>query len=210
MNKHFPTPVSWELSSPTKRYNKTIGVLAVQGDFLEHIQVLTHLGYNAVEVRLPKDLETIDAIILPGGESTTQARLLDVFTLRRPLIERIKHGMPVWGTCAGMILLATKLMQDRPIPLGLMDITVNRNAFGRQIDSFEYDLTIKELGDIPLHATFIRAPQVVEKGPGVEILANLPDGTIVAAKQDTILVTSFHPELTADTRLHKYFATLIS
>lgn len=206
----FPTPVSWELPNLTEKKSKTIGVLAVQGDFLEHIQVFKHLGYNTVEVRLPKDLEQISAIILPGGESTTQARLLDVFELRDPLKKKIEHGMPVWGTCAGMILLAQKLVQDRPNPLGLMDIMVNRNAFGRQIDSFEYDLEIKQLGDKLLHATFIRAPRIEAVGPAVEILARLPNGTIVAAQQNNMLATSFHPELTTDTRLHEYFARLIT
>lgn len=184
--------------------NKIIGVLALQGDFLEHINSLHKIGAATREVRLPEDLETINALIIPGGESTTMANLLDSFDLRKPLVARIKKGMPVWGTCAGMILLASKLVQDRPIPLGVMDITVNRNAFGRQIESFETNLEIKGL-EKPMHATFIRAPWIVSSGPKVEVLATLEDGTIVAARQGNMLATAFHPELTEDTRLHEYF-----
>ena len=139
----------------------TIGVLALQGDFLEHIQTFQKIGVAAQAVRLPKDLDGIDRIIIPGGESTTMVNLLDSFSLREPLTDKIKKGMPVWGTCAGMILLAKKLIQDRPIPLGLMDITVNRNAFGRQIESFETDLAIRGL-EKPMHATFIRAPMITK------------------------------------------------
>jgi len=187
----------------------TIGVLALQGDFQEHLQTLKRIGVQTKEVKLPKDLGVIDAIILPGGESTTMARLLDIFCLREPLKQKIQNGMPVWGTCAGMILLAKKLIQDKPTPLGLMDITVNRNAFGRQIDSFTVDVQIKPLGEKSLSATFIRAPLVVRVEPSVEILAKLEDGTIVAAKQKNMLVTAFHPELTADTRMHEYFLSSV-
>lgn len=183
---------------------KIIGVLALQGDFLEHITTLRKIGAATREVRLPEDLQEIDALIIPGGESTTMVNLLDSFDLRKPLVARIKKGMPVWGTCAGMILLASKLVQDRPIPLGVMDITVNRNAFGRQIESFETNLEIKGL-EKPMHATFIRAPWIVSSGPKVEVLATLEDGTIVAARQGNMLATAFHPELTEDTRLHEYF-----
>lgn len=207
---NFPTPVSWKLDKKQSKQNITVGVLALQGDFLEHTQTLDHLGYRAQEVRLPKDVLTIDAIILPGGESTTMANLLDVFKLRQPLKKRIEQGMPVWGTCAGMILLAKKLVQDKPEPLGIMHITVNRNAFGRQIASFETDVHIQELGEKPLHATFIRAPKIEAIEPAVQVLATLSDGTIIAAKQNNMLVTSFHPELTTDTRLHEYFISLIA
>jgi len=187
----------------------TIGVLALQGDFLEHITSLKQLGVSTKEVRLPRDLESLDGIILPGGESTTIAQLLDVFDLREPLIQRIRDGMPVWGTCAGMILLAKKLYQARPTPLGLMDIIVDRNAFGRQIDSFTVPLTILGLGDKPLHATFIRAPKITKVEKSVKILSQLEDGTIVAAQQGKMLATSFHPELTHDTRLHEYFFSMV-
>jgi len=186
--------------------NKTIGVLALQGDFLEHIRALQKIGVTPREVRLPEDLNGLDGIIFPGGESTTMANLLDVFKIRTPLKTKIQKGLPVWGTCAGMILLAKKLVQDRPEPLKLMDIEVSRNAFGRQIDSFSTALEIKGLGKEPLHATFIRAPFIISAGKKVEILAKLEDGTIVAAREKNMLATSFHPELTADARLHKYFA----
>lgn len=210
--QYFPTPITWELANQKKSITTkhiVIGVLALQGDFLEHIQTLERLGVIAKQVKLPKDLENIQGLIMPGGESTTMANLLDAFNLREPLKQKIKHGLPVWGTCAGMILLAKKLVQDRPIPLSVMDITVNRNAFGRQLDSFEVDLQIKYF-DKPLHATFIRAPLVIAVGKGVEILSKLDDGTIVAVKQNNILGTSFHPELTADTRFHEYFLSLLS
>ena len=187
---------------------KIIGVLALQGDFLEHITTLQSLGIATREVRLPEDLEGLDGIIFPGGESTTMANLMDVFSFRRPLIEKISQGLPVWGTCAGMILLAKKLEQDRPDPLKLMDISVSRNAFGRQIDSFETELTI-DGWEAPMHATFIRAPLITKVGEGVAVLAKLEDGTIVAARQKNMLVTSFHPELTEDIRLHEYFVSLI-
>ncbi len=209
--QYFPTPITWELANQKKstvRKNIIVGVLALQGDFLEHIQTLERLGITAKQVKLPEDLENIQGLIMPGGESTTMANLLDTFGLREPLAQKIQEGMPVWGTCAGMILLAKKLIQERPIPLGVMDITVNRNAFGRQLDSFEVDLTIKYL-DKPLHATFIRAPLVTEVGKDVEILSKLEDGTIVAVKQNNMLGTSFHPELTSDTRFHEYFLSLI-
>lgn len=209
--QYFPTPITWELANQKKTVASkhiVVGVLALQGDFLEHIQTIERLGVTAKQIKLPEDLENIQGLIMPGGESTTMANLLDSFHLREPLIKKIEQGLPVWGTCAGMILLAKKLVQDRPTPLGAMDITVNRNAFGRQLDSFEVDLTIKYL-DKPLHATFIRAPLVTEVGKDVEILSKLEDGTIVAVKQKNILGTSFHPELTADTRFHEYFLSLI-
>jgi 5'-phosphate synthase pdxT subunit len=187
----------------------TIGVLALQGDFLEHIKTLNSLGIQAKEVRLPKDLENIDAIILPGGESTTMVHLLDVFKLRDSLIQKIKKGMPVWGTCAGMILLAKQLTQSLPAPLGLMDIVVNRNAYGRQINSFTAPLKIKPLGEKELSATFIRAPLITKIGKDVEALSKF-DGIVVAAKEKNMLATSFHPELTSDTRFHEYFVSLIA
>lgn len=186
----------------------TIGVLALQGDFLEHITTLHKIGVATKEVRLPDDLKNIDALIIPGGESTTMAILLDVLNLRVPLVERIQKGMPVWGTCAGLILLAKKLVQDRPLPLGVMDITASRNAFGRQIESFETELEIKGLPGGLMHATFIRAPFIVSVGKNVEVLSQLEKGTIVAAREGNMLATAFHPELTEDTRLHEYFVRL--
>ncbi len=182
-----------------------VGVLALQGDFAEHLQVLKDLDVEGVEVRLPQDLERVDALIIPGGESTTMCRLMDLYHLGEPLKARVHAGMPVWGTCAGMIILARELTEDRPKPLGLVNIVVTRNAFGRQIDSFEEDLHIPALGDEPFRAVFIRAPSIREVGEGVEVMASLPDGTPVAARQGRILVTAFHPELTNDTRFHAYF-----
>lgn len=196
-------------SQKQKAKSKTIGVLALQGDFLEHLKILQSLGINTIEVKLLEDLGKIDGIILPGGESTTMARLFDVFDLRKPLQEKIQKGLPVWGTCAGMILLAKKIVQPAPIPLALLDITVNRNAYGRQIDSFEMPLKIKVLGEKVLNATFIRAPRIESIGPNVEILAKLDD-EIVAVKQNNILATSFHPELTQDTRFHEYLMSLVN
>ncbi len=207
-----PTPIPWELANNVKikpTSTITIGVLALQGDFLEHVQTLQRLGVKTQEVRLPKDLDVIDGLIMPGGESTTMANLLDVFKLREPLKQKIENGMPVWGTCAGMILLSKKITQNFPTPLGVMDIEVNRNAFGRQLESFSELLTIKPLGDKPLHATFIRAPIVTTIEPNVKILATLSDGKIIAVQQNNMLGTSFHPELTADTRLHEYFINLV-
>ena len=204
-------PTSWTLSrSPQGRSQHPIrvGVLALQGDFLEHVQVLDHLGVEAREVRLPQELEEVQALILPGGESTTMVRLLDLHDLREPVCRRIREGMPAWGTCAGLILLARELQEKSPTPLGLMDLQVVRNAYGRQVNSFETNVSVPALGEEPFHAVFIRAPAIVGCGPGVEILARLDDGTPVAARQGNILVTAFHPELTPDMRLHSYFLTM--
>jgi pyridoxal 5'-phosphate synthase pdxT subunit len=188
-----------------------IGVLALQGAFIEHITVLAKLKIEAVEVRLPADLEGLSGLIIPGGESTTILKLMHSYGIFQPLKRRIEDGLAVWGTCAGMICLANKVLNSRQsvlLPLGVMDITVRRNAFGRQVDSFETDLNIVRLGPAAYHAVFIRAPLIENVGNSVEILARLPDGTIVAAQQARLLVTSFHPELTDDTRLHAYFLTL--
>lgn len=186
-----------------------IGVLALQGDFQEHVETLRRLGVEAKEVRLPSDLEGVDAVIIPGGESTTIARLLDRFGLREPLSQRIAEGMPVMGTCAGAIVLAKHAEGlDRP-SLGVMDIDVRRNAFGRQVDSFEADIPIPSIGKEPLHAIFIRAPVIESVRAPAEVLATLEDGTIVAAQQGNNLALAFHPELTADSRMHEYFLSLV-
>ena len=182
-----------------------VGVLALQGDFAEHMKSLESAGAQPVEVRLPEDLADIDALIIPGGESTTIARLMDVFGLTKAIKGRVKSGMPTWGTCAGMIMLARSLVEDRPEPMGLMDIRVQRNAYGRQVDSFETEIPVPALGEKSFHAVFIRAPAIEEIGPDVEPLACLDDGQVVAARQGNLLVTSFHPELTDDTRFHSYF-----
>lgn len=186
-----------------------IGVLALQGDFAEHAERIEEAGARAREIRRPEQLAEIDGLIIPGGESTTIARLLDAYALRDPLREMAEEGLPIWGTCAGAIILARRAPGlDRP-NLGSMDIGVERNAFGRQIDSFETDLPIEQLGAPPFHAVFIRAPVITDTGPGVEVLARLPDGRVVAAREGKLLATVFHPELTEDDRLHRYFLDLV-
>ena len=185
-----------------------IGVLALQGAFIEHEKMLKSLGVSASEVRMPEQLDGLDGLIIPGGESTVIGKLATEYGLVEPL-RTFAQSHPTWGTCAGMIFLARDIGIDRQPILGLMNIKVNRNAFGRQIDSFEADLDIKPLGDPPFHAFFIRAPIVTEAGAGVEVLAQLGDGRIVAVQQKHLLATAFHPELTGDSRLHQYFIKLI-
>jgi 5'-phosphate synthase pdxT subunit len=186
-----------------------IGVLALQGAFIEHETMLQQLGAETVEVRLPDQLADLDGLIIPGGESTTIGRLAVTFGLIAPLRE-FALRKPTWGTCAGMIFLAKDIGIDRQPILGVMDITVNRNAFGRQIDSFETDLAIPALGDPPFHAVFIRAPVVTEAGEGVDVLARLDDGRIVGVQQGHWLATAFHPELTHDDRLHRHFLSMVN
>ena len=187
-----------------------VGVLALQGDFAEHIVALRALGADAVEVRTLDQLRAVDGLVIPGGESTTIARLLIAFELLEPLRDLIAGGLPVWGTCAGAILLAKRVTNlDRP-PLAVMDITVERNAFGRQVDSFEADLDITGIEGGPLCAIFIRAPIIRRAGRGVDVLASLDDGTIVAARQARLLATSFHPELTDDRRVHGLFLQMVA
>jgi len=185
-----------------------IGVLALQGDFAEHVAILRTLGVEPVEVRLRSQLASLDALIIPGGESTTITRLLDIYEMREPIKRLGGQGLPIWGTCAGAIVLAKQATDlDRP-NLELMDIDVRRNAFGRQVDSFEADLEVTGLGDAPFHAVFIRAPTIERAGAAVEPLAKLEDGTLVAARQGHLLATVFHPELTADDRFHKLLVQL--
>ena len=187
-----------------------IGILALQGDVAEHQAALAALRTDTLPVRLPRHLEAVDALIIPGGESTTMALLLDRYRLRQPLLARLAGGMPAWGTCAGMVLLARRLTDDRPQPLGAIDMVVSRNAFGRQVDSFETELTVAAIGAAPLHAVFIRAPAVVEVGAAARVLARLPDGRAVAVQQGPHLATAFHPELTADRRLHRHFLRTVA
>lgn len=190
-----------------------IGVLALQGDFIEHAAAIRRLGEDASEVRLPGELDAIDGLIIPGGESTTMTNLMRSLNLLQPIRKLIQAGMPVLGTCAGMICLAKKVFnsdESNMETLALMDIEVTRNAFGRQVDSFEVDLLMPVLGGEPFHAVFIRAPLIKKTGTGVEILARLPDGTIVASRQKNMLVTSFHPELTNDLRVHQYFLNMVT
>lgn len=187
-----------------------IGVLAVQGAVREHVAAIRDVGAEPVEVRLPRDLVDLDALILPGGESTAMRRLIDAYGLREPIASLARGGAPLLGTCAGMILLAERIDEgDEPL-FGLMDIAVRRNGYGRQLDSFETDLDAPSLGDEPLHGVFIRAPMVTSVGPRVEVLARDPDGTPVAVRQGRVLATAFHPELTGDRRIHRLLASLIA
>ncbi|MDA1188950.1 MAG: pyridoxal 5'-phosphate synthase glutaminase subunit PdxT [Chloroflexi bacterium] len=185
-----------------------IGVLAVQGDFLEHRQALERIGVDVSEVRLPAQLDGLDGLIIPGGESTTIVQLLDIYGFRDILKEKASNGLAIWGTCAGMIVIANKLTDKRPDPIKLMDIEVSRNAFGRQVDSFEQDLDVTGMEGDPFHAVFIRAPVVTHMGKDVEAIAKLTDGRPVAVQQGHLLATSFHPELTEDTRFHEYFVRI--
>jgi 5'-phosphate synthase pdxT subunit len=180
-----------------------VGVLALQGAFIEHEKTLHGLGATAVEVRLPDQLDGLDALIIPGGESTTIGKLAVSYRLLEPL-RAFAQTKPVWGTCAGMIMLAKDIGRDQPL-IGVMDIRVDRNAFGRQVDSFETDLDVPEIGPEPFHAVFIRAPLVTGVDDGVQVLARLEDGGIVAVRQNHWLATAFHPELTPDNRFHRYF-----
>jgi len=187
-----------------------IGVLASQGAFAEHIAKLRQLEVEAVPVRLPEELEGLDGLIIPGGESTSIGRLMRDYQLTEEIKDRVKHGLPVFGTCAGMILLAKKASDVYPEPLGLMNITVRRNAFGRQRESFETELSVPALGETPFPGVFIRAPLIEQVDGRVEILARLADGTIVAARQGKLLALAFHPELTDDLRFHQYFLDIVA
>jgi pyridoxal 5'-phosphate synthase pdxT subunit len=193
----------------------TIGVLAVQGDVREHVQVLSGLGARAVTVRRPSELEQVDALVIPGGESTTMDKLVRAFDLHEPLRARIAAGMPAYGSCAGMIMLADRIADARPDQqtLGGLDITVRRNAFGRQVDSFEEDIHFEGL-EGTVRAIFIRAPWVEETGAGVEVLARVEEGPaagrIVAVRQGALLATSFHPEVSGDHRVHRLFVELVT
>jgi pyridoxal 5'-phosphate synthase pdxT subunit len=190
-----------------------IGILALQGAFIEHKTVLAKLKVEVSEVRLATDLTGLNGLIIPGGESTTILKLMHSYELFQPLRKMIGSGLAVWGTCAGMICLAKTVLNSEQAalkPLEVMDITVRRNAFGRQIDSFETDLSIHGLNPPLFHAVFIRAPRIEKVEPQVDVLARLADGTIVAAQQQNLMVTSFHPELTNDTRIHEYFLKLAS
>jgi pyridoxal 5'-phosphate synthase pdxT subunit len=188
-----------------------IGVLALQGDFAAHIKMLEGLGAEGKAVRLPEHLEEIDGIIIPGGESTTIGKLMVIYDLQEVLQRKIQEGVPVWGTCAGLILLAKETdnaLLGQPL-LASMNIRVRRNAFGSQRESFETDLSVPALGEAPFHTFFIRGPAVESVGPGVEVLATLDDGTIVAVREGTLLGTAFHPEVSGDPRFHQYFLRIV-
>jgi pyridoxal 5'-phosphate synthase pdxT subunit len=192
----------------------TIGVFALQGDVREHLRMLADLGVRAISVRRPAELDACDGVVIPGGESTTMAKLARTFDLFEPLRQRIKDGLPTFGTCAGMIMLADRIEDGAPDQetLGGLDVTVRRNAFGRQVDSFEGDLEFDGV-EGPVHAVFIRAPWVEESGPGVDVLARVEDGPamgrIVAVRQGPLMATSFHPEWGGDPRIHQVFVDLV-
>jgi 5'-phosphate synthase pdxT subunit len=187
-----------------------VGILALQGDVAEHREMLRQAGADPVSVKRPEQLEGLEGLIIPGGESTTMGKLLRRFEMLEPLRGLVRRGFPVYGTCAGMILLADRVEDagtDQP-SIGGMDIGVRRNAFGRQRESFETDLNVPEIGEAPLRAVFIRAPVITDAGDGVDVLARLPDGRPVAARQGNLLVSSFHPELTDDERMHRLFVSM--
>ena len=188
-----------------------VGVLALQGDVREHVRVLTDLGADVTTVRRPAELAAVDGLVLPGGESSVIDKLSRAFGMREPVRDAIAGGMPVYGTCAGLILLADRIMDgiEGQQTFGGLDVTVRRNAFGSQVDSFEVDLEVPALDDPPVHAVFIRAPLVEEAGEGVERLATLDDGRIVAVRQGALLGTSFHPEMTGEHRFHALFLDMV-
>ena len=188
-----------------------VGVLALQGDFREHLAVLNGLGANAVPVKRPEELASVDGLVIPGGESSVMDKLSRMFGLAEPLKAAIASGMPVYGTCAGLIMLADTVLDaiDGQQTLGGFDLVVRRNAFGSQLDSFETDLDVPAIGGDPVHAVFIRAPIVETVGEKASVLASLSDGRVVAVEQGGLLGTSFHPEMTGDTRFHEYFLTKV-
>ena len=188
-----------------------VGVLALQGDVREHVRVLTDLGAAAIPVRRPTELSEIDGLVIPGGESSVIDKLSRAFGMREPLREAIEGGLPVYGTCAGLILLAERIVDgiEGQQTFGGLDVTVRRNAFGSQVDSFEVDLDVPVLGAPPVHAVFIRAPLVEQAGPDVETLAALDDGRVVAVRQGSVVGTSFHPEMTGDDRFHALFLDMV-
>jgi len=185
-------------------------VLALQGAFREHLDTLAAIGVEGVRVREPRDLEGVSGLILPGGESTTMRQLIERWGLRQPILDFAETGAPIFGTCAGMIVLSREIAGGEAPILPLLDVTVERNAFGRQQESFEADLDVDVLGDRPVHAVFIRAPVIERTGPGVDVLARLDDGRIVAVRERNIVATSFHPELAGETRFHRLVATMAS
>lgn len=184
-----------------------VGVLALQGDFREHLRVLNSLGADAVPVRRPEEIDDIDGLVIPGGESSVMDKLSRAFGLAEPLRSAISGGLPVYGTCAGLIMLADGVLDAiaGQQTLGGLSISVRRNAFGNQLDSFETDLSVPALGDPPVHAVFIRAPVVESVGEGVTVLAQLDDARVVAVESQNLLGTAFHPEVTGDMRFHEYF-----
>lgn len=186
------------------------GVLALQGAFREHLETLDTIGVEGVRVREPSDLDGVSGLILPGGESTTMRQLIERWGLTQPILDLAASGAPIFGTCAGMIVLAREIAGGEAPILPLLDVAVERNAFGRQLDSFEAELPVPVLGDTPVHAVFIRAPIIERTGPGVDVLARLDDGRVVAVRERNIMATSFHPELAGETRFHRLVAAMAS
>jgi pyridoxal 5'-phosphate synthase pdxT subunit len=187
-----------------------IGVLALQGAFREHLDTLAAIGVEGVRVREPADLQGVSGLILPGGESTTMRQLIERWGLRQPILDMADRGAPIFGTCAGMIVLSREIAGGEPPILPLLDVEVERNAFGRQLDSFEAELPVPVLGDRPVHAVFIRAPIVERVGPDVDVLARLDDGRVVAVRERNVIATAFHPELAGETRFHRLVAAMAS
>jgi 5'-phosphate synthase pdxT subunit len=192
------------------RAQMRIGVLALHGAFIEHIRTLESIGVDGTLVRLPQDLEGLNGLIIPGGESTTMRILAKRWELQAAIMDLARSGVPILGTCAGMIVVAREIAGGEDPVFPLVDITVRRNAFGRQLDSFETDLEVPIIGDRPIRAIFIRAPVVERVGPAVEVLATLPDGRVVAVRQDNVIALAFHPELAGETRLHRLMAAMAS
>ncbi|GAA3338260.1 pyridoxal 5'-phosphate synthase glutaminase subunit PdxT [Curtobacterium pusillum] len=197
--------------SPTSGARPRIGVLALQGDFREHIASLTELGAHVVPLRRPEEVETLDGVVIPGGESSVMDKLSRAFGVAEPLADAIRAGLPTYGTCAGMIMLSSRITEGiaGQQTLDVLDTTVRRNAFGSQNDSFEIDVPMPALGDAPVHAVFIRAPVVEEHGPGVEVLGALPDGQVVAVQQGNVIASAFHPEVAGEDRFHRRFLDLV-
>jgi len=192
-----------------KHNRPRIGVLALQGSFAEHVESLRKVGADSFEVRTPEELEGIDGLVIPGGESTTILKLIDLYGLREPLQKRIRAGLPILGTCAGVVCLCTHIATHAMDPLGIINIEVARNAFGRQVESFEEDLDIEGIEGPPFRGVFIRAPIIKACGPEARVVARLDNGTVVACAQDNVLVTSFHPEFVDDLRVHRHFVNMV-
>lgn len=197
-----------EIVWPAAGGNLRIGVLALQGSVEEHIRSLKRLGVEAVPVRKAEQIQELDGLILPGGESTTLGKLMRLYGIDQAICERVSQGMPLYGTCAGMILMAKEITGGEAPHLGLIDVAVSRNASGRQVDSYERDLEVSSLGEAPFRAIFIRAPYVDRVGERVQVLANV-DGTPVFAREGNFLISAFHPELTDDDRVHQYFLDMV-
>jgi 5'-phosphate synthase pdxT subunit len=197
--------------SPTSGARPRIGVLALQGDFREHIASLTELGADVVPLRRPEEIETLDGVVIPGGESSVMDKLSRAFGVAEPLAEAIRGGLPTYGTCAGMIMLSSRITDgiSGQQTLDVLDTTVRRNAFGAQNDSFEIDIPMPDLGEAPVHAVFIRAPVVEQRGDDVHVLGALPDGQVVAVQQANVIASAFHPEVAGEDRFHRRFLDLV-